>query len=290
MNIRLRPAPAVAKMAPLPMLTLLLLAALAAPAAEPGQPSPAAPPREGAAEPVHRPAEDPALGEVDAAWPRRDQPGVLADIQARLAAAEKRAPDEYGVLWRQARLYFWIADDPNLDKNEKSRVGKIAWDFGDRATRANPDRVEGWNYAAAGMGNYALGIGIFTALRQGIEGKFKERLSRAEQIDPGFENGAIQTAWGRFWYELPWPKYSAKRSRQALEDALRRNPDNVRARVYLADLWLKEDEADKAKAELAKAVANPPGRYDAPEERRWQDVARKMIAAKPESARRGDSP
>lgn len=290
MNIRLRRAPAVAKMAPLPMLTLLLLAALAAPAAEPGPASPAAMPPEGAAEAGHRPASDPALAEVDAEWPRRDKPGVLADIQEKLGAAEKRAPDGYGVLWRQARLYFWIADDPNLDKKEKSRIGKIAWDYGDRATRANPRRVEGWNYAAAGMGNYALGIGIFTALRQGIEGKFKERLSRAEQIEPDFENGAIQTAWGRFWYELPWPKYSAKRSRLALEDALRKNGDNVRAHVYLADLWLKEDEPEKAKAELDKAVANPPGRYDAPEERRWQDVARKMLAAKPESARRGDSP
>jgi hypothetical protein len=289
-NIWLRRAPWVAKMAPLPMLALLLLAALAAPAAEPVSGSPPAPPREGAAETGRRPAADPSLAEVDAEWPRRDQPGVMADIQAKLGAAEKRAPDDYGVLWRQARLHFWVADDPNLDKKEKSRVGKIAWDYGDRATRADPQGVEGWNYAAAGMGNYALGIGIFTALRQGIEGKFKERLSRAEQIDPNFENGAIQTAWGRFWYELPWPKYSAKRSRQALEDALRKNGDNVRAHVYLADLWLKEDEPAKAKAELDKAVANPPGRYDAPEERRWQDVARKMLATKPEATRKGDSP
>jgi hypothetical protein len=203
-------------------------------------------------------------------------------MRAKLEAAEGLAPGDYGVLWRQARLYFWLADDPGLDKKEKSRLGKIAWEIGDRATQADPERVEGWDYAAAGMGNYALGIGIFSALRQGIEGKFKERLSRAERIDPGFEHGAIQTAWGRFWYELPWPKYSARRSRQALEDALRRNPDNVRARVYLADLDFKEDEPEQGRAELEKAVANPPGRYDAPEERRWQDVARKMLAGKGE--------
>jgi tetratricopeptide (TPR) repeat protein len=220
------------------------------------------------------------LAEVDGAWPGRDEPGALDGIRAKLQRAEGLAPRDYGVLWRQARLYFWLADDPGLDKKEKSRLGTIAWTLGDRAAEANPDRVEGWNYAAAGMGNYALGIGVFTALRQGIEGKFKERLSHAERLDPGFEHGAIQTAWGRFWYELPWPKYSAKRSREALEDALRRNPDNVRARVYLADLYFKEDEPEKAHAELEKAVANPPGRYDAPEERRWQDVARKMLAGK----------
>jgi tetratricopeptide (TPR) repeat protein len=271
------------------MVTLLLVAALAAPAAEPGTAA-RADPVKGAAEARATAGPDPSLAAVDAAWPRRDQPGVMDDIRAKLLAAEKRAPDDYGVLWRQARLYFWLADDPNLPKPEKSRLGKIAWEYGDRATQADPRSVEGWNFAAAGMGNYALGIGIFTALRQGIEGKFKERLSRAEQIDPGFENGAIQTAWGRFWYELPWPKYSAKRSREALQDALRRNADNVRAHVYLADLSFKEDEPEKARAELEKAVANPPGRYDAPEERRWQDVARKMLAAKRESTSKGDSP
>jgi hypothetical protein len=128
------------------------------------------------------------------------------------------------------------------------------------------------------MGNYALGIGIFAALRQGIEGKFKERLSRAEQIDPDFQGGAIQTAWGRFWYELPWPKFSARRSRRALEDALRKNPDNVRARVYLAELEEKLDHPEQARIELERAATARPGRYDAPEERRWQEVARRMLA------------
>jgi len=259
------------------MLAFLLLAALAAP------PVPEAPPAAPDAlrqEGSELRAPRALLAEIDASYARRDEPGVMDAMLARLSEAERRWPADYEVLWRLARHHFWLADDPAVEKKEKSRIGKTAWDYGDRAAAANPERVEGWDYAAAGMGNYALGIGIFTALRQGIERKFKERLSRAERIDPGFENGAIQTAWGRFWYELPWPKYSAKRCRQALEDALGRNPENVRARVYLAELELKEDEPEKARAELEKAVANPPGRYDAPEERRWQDVARRMLAAK----------
>jgi tetratricopeptide (TPR) repeat protein len=269
------------------MVRLLLMAALAAPAFARGQAAPEGPgepgrdrPSEEHARPAGAASPAALLADVDAAWRRRDEPGALDELRRKLEAAEKAAPGDYEVLWRLARLHFWIADDPHLSKKEKSRTGRIAWEYGDRATQANPDRVEGWDYAAAGMGNYALGIGVFAALRQGIEGKFNDRLSRAEKIDPGFESGAIQTAWGRFWYELPWPKYSARRSRRALEDALRRNPDNVRARVYLADLYFKEDEPEKARAELEKAVANPPGRYDAPEERRWQDVARSMLAGK----------
>ncbi len=220
------------------------------------------------------------LASVDEEWARRDVPGAAEAMRARLAEAEKLAPNDYDVLWRQSRFYFWLADDPWIPKKEKSRLGKVSWGYGDRATAANPNRVEGWNYAAAGMGNYALGIGIFTALRQGIEGKFKERLTNATRIDPRFEGGAIYTAWGRFWYELPWPKYDAKKSRRALDEALRQNPDNVRAHVYLADLLKKEDRSAEARAELEKAVAGQPGRYDAPEERRWQAVARGMRGRK----------
>jgi tetratricopeptide (TPR) repeat protein len=220
----------------------------------------------------------PLLAEVDALHKRRDDPAALAAIRAKLAEAEKAAPGDYEVLWRLARLHFWLADDPALKSEEKSREGKIAWEYGDRATAANPARVEGWNFAAAGVGNYALGIGVLTALRQGIEGKFKERLSKAESLDPDFERGAIYTAWGRFWYELPWPKYSAERSRKSLEAALAKNPDNVRAHVYLADLFAKEGQVPRAQSELQRALAGAPGRYDAPEERRWQDVARRRMA------------
>jgi hypothetical protein len=68
------------------------------------------------------------------------------------------------------------------------------------------------------------------------------------------------------------------------------NPDNVRAHVYLADLDEKEDEPAKATAELQRAVANPPGRYDAPEERRWQAVARRKIAAPADAGKGPEAP
>lgn len=260
-----------------PALVAALLApslALAQPASRPEAPPPASgQARASGGEPVAA-----LLADVDAAWTHRNDPAALAAQHVKLAEAMKLAPHDYGVLWRVARYYFWLADDPSLKNDEKSKDGKIAWDYGDRAAAVNPQGVEGWHYGAAGVGNYALGIGVFTALRQGIEGKFKERLSKAESIDPNFENGGIQTAWGRFWYELPWPKYSAKRSQKSLEEALAKNPDNVRAHVYLSDLLAKQDHPDRAMAELQKALAHPPGRYDAPEEIRWQEVARRKVA------------
>ncbi len=114
------------------------------------------------------------IARSDAAYPRRDEPGVLDEVRRPLEEAERLAPGDYDVLWRLARLEFWLADDPTVKDEEKSRLGKRAWEYGDRAIAAGPDRVEGYQYAAAGMGNYGLGIGVLKALRLGIEGKVRE--------------------------------------------------------------------------------------------------------------------
>ncbi len=218
------------------------------------------------------------FAEVDRAYDHRDEPGELEKVKAGLEAAEKAGPADYELLWRLARLYSWLSDDPAISDDEKSKLGKIGWEHAEKAIALDPARVEGWHFAAVDMGQYSLGIGILKALSQGIEGKFKDRLSHAEKIDPGYSGGAIPTAWGRFWFKLPWPKYDAKKSKAAFDAALKLNPDNVRARVYLADLYEKEDEPAKARAELERAAAGEPGRYDAPEERRFQAVAREKLA------------
>jgi len=241
-------------------------AAVAALCAAVALPSPAAPPELA-----------PLLGAADAAYARRDEPGALEELRGALAEAERLAPDDFEVLWRLSRLQFWLADDPALSSKEKSRIGKLGWEYGDRAARAAPDRVEGWFFAAAGVGNYALGIGVFKALREGIEGEFKGRLRKAEALDPGFLDGGVDTAWGRFYFKAPWPKYDARKSERAYLAALERNPDNVRAHLYLAELYEKEGHDRRAREELEKALAQPPGRYDAPEERRAQAMARRRL-------------
>jgi tetratricopeptide (TPR) repeat protein len=259
----------------IPWLPHLLAGALALAsnqAATPVPPAPApAPGQEGA-------DAQSLLARVDEEWKRRDEPGVIDEIRSQLERAENVAPEDYGVLWRLAQLYFWLSDDPSLKDDEKSRLGKKSWDYGDRAAAANPSRVEGWYFAAVGMGNYSLGIGVLKALGQGVEGKFKERLAKAERIQPRYFSGGIFAAWGRFYFKLPWPKYDARKSEQMLQRALRVNPDNVRGRVFLAELHEKEGNPEEARKLLQEAIAHQPGSYDPPEERRSQGLARELLA------------
>jgi tetratricopeptide (TPR) repeat protein len=252
-----------------PLLGLALLVVPSAPAAQ-------AAARVGSADEVAKLA-----AETDALYAVRDEPGKLEELKAKLDGAEKLAPASYEVLWRLARYYFWAADDLKIPAEEKSRLGKIGWEYGDRATQADPSKVEGWFFAAAGVGNYSLGMGVVKALLQGLEGKFTERLEKAAQIDPSYNGGGPEVSWGRYYYELPWPKYDPEKSEFRLHKGLRVNPRNVRARVYLAELYLKENHPKEARTQLEKALKNPPGAYDAPEERRYQERARDLLAKMP---------
>jgi hypothetical protein len=199
-------------------------------------------------------------------------------VKSTLDRAEKLAPEDFEVLYRISRYYFWTADDPSITNEEKSRLGKLGWDYGDRAARLRPDRVEGWFYGASGVGQYSLGISVVTALFQGMESKFTDRLSKGQAIDPALNGYAADVSWGRYWYELPWPKYDAQKSEKAYRKALRGNPGNLRAKAYMAELFLKEDYVKEAQKLLDEVVAATPGKYDAPEERRSQAIARTIQA------------
>lgn len=246
--------------------------------AAPAPPAAAVPPVAAAAAPSPNPEVAALLAEVDALWPVRDGPGKMEEMKRKLDEAEKRAPKDYGVLWRMSRWYYWAADELTLPSEEKSRLGHVGWEYGDKATEVDPQGVEGWFYATAGVGNYSLAMGVVTALFKGMEGKFVDRLKRAEQLDANFDAGAIDTTWGRYYYELPWPKYDAEKCERWLRKALRKNQKNVRAKVYLAELFIKEDYLTHARKQLEEALAVVPGAYDAPEERRYQVRARELLA------------
>ena len=242
-------------------------------------PSPSAATAQAAPQPAPAPAELAALiAEIEANWVVRDQPGKMDIDLALLQKAEKIAPGDYEVLWRMARHWYWLADDPSITGEEKATRGKLTWDWSDRATQANPSRVEGWFYGSAGVGMYSIGISIIKALLDGMESKYTDRLKKAQAADPAYYGHGADVSWGRYYYELPWPKYDGEKSELSFRKALRGTPTNLRAKVYLAELYLKEDHPAEARKLLDAVLAAKIGAYDPPEERRAQGLARAALA------------
>ena len=247
-------------------------AARAAPPEPGGESKPAAPPVVAPPAPVAPAAgkSDPkVLAEVDELWKKRDDPDALAKMKVLVDRGVAQAPGDYEILWRATAWHFWVSDDPQRSRDEKIKAAKAGWDLGERAVAANPQGVEGQFFTTVSIGNYSIGIGILRALTQRIEGKFLTRLREAERLDPSYAKGSIWVTWGRYHATLPWPKYDAKKATAAFQHAIEVNPNNLRARVYWAELLLDEGQAAQAKRlldEVAKAPAT--GRYDPPEERR----------------------
>jgi hypothetical protein len=255
---------------------LLILAATATPARAQ---APGAPPSPAAPQAAPPSAELAALiAEIEANWVIRDQPGKMDLDLALLQKAERIAPGDYEVLWRMARHWYWLADDPSITGDEKAARGKLTWEWSDRATQANPSRVEGWFYGSAGVGMYSIGISIVKALFDGMESKYTDRLKKSQAADPSYYGHGADVSWGRYWYELPWPKYDGEKSELAFRKALRSSPTNLRAKVYLAELYIKEDHPAEARKLLDAVLAAKPGAYDPPEERRAQGLARAALA------------
>lgn len=218
------------------------------------------------------------LSRLDALHARRDEPAALTEARRLVDAALAQAPHDYGVLWRAARIVFTESDEPARSPDERSRLGKQAYDLAERAIAANPNDVAGAYWAALSIGSYAEGMGVLRALANGIEGKFKRPLERATVLDERYDHGNIPVVWAAYYLELPWPKRDRERASEKLRRALAINPASLRARLYQARIAADRDRPAEAKALLAEIAAAPVGRYDPPEERRVKQEATALAA------------
>jgi hypothetical protein len=216
------------------------------------------------------------LARLDSLHLRRDEAAALTEAHRLAADALAAAPSDYGVLWRVARARFTESDQPARSPDERSRLGKEAYDLATRAIAANPGDVAGHYWAALGIGSYAEGMGIMRALANGIEGKFKRPLERATTLDAGYDHGNIPVIWAAYYLELPWPKRDRTKAAEQLRRALAINPANLRARLYQARIATDEGRPAERQALLAAIAAAPVGQYDAPEERRVKQEAAAM--------------
>jgi hypothetical protein len=207
-----------------------------------------------------------SLVEMDALWATRDEAGAQDKLLQLTGDAVKAQPNSFEFLWRAARIRLW-AGDGELDNEKKKQLGKDTWELGDRAAREKPGAVEGYYFAAAGIGSYSQAVGILNALGQGLESKFNERLDKAINIDPRYAHAAPPAVKGRYYFELPWPKRNLRKSADWLKKALALDPGALRPLLWLAETQWRDGDVPAARATLAKLEAGSlPS--DLPEERR----------------------
>ncbi len=234
--------------------------------------APPAPPVVAEASPVEK---------LDTLWKTRDEEASLKDGDATIRAALKDKGEDYAVLWRAARLRWWVADGAKNEKLKK-QIAKEGWLFAERALKVNGSGAEAKYYLALNIGAYSQAVGILTALGEGLEGKFLENLDFAIKNIESFDRYGPRNAKGRYWWELPWPKRDLAKSKTDLEFVAGKHPEHLRAWLYLAETHLKDGKPKDAKAAMDKVLQGS-GAYDPPEARRIKDWA-KPVAEEIEKA------
>lgn len=232
---------------------------------------------------ARRAAADDAAGliaKIDALQPTRDS--SEKELDALVSQALAAAPGDYGVLWRAARHHCWVGEGP-VPKARREQEAKQCWDLGAKAAALKPDAVEGNYFAAAGAGQYSTEIGILKALSKGMEGTFNGYLDKAIAIDRTFFFAAPLLAKGRYHYSLPWPKRSYGKSVDRYKEALAIYPNQIRAKLWLAETLLADGNAKAAKGyvdQVEAQLAQGGDKADPPEVRRvqsWLEPVKKKV-------------
>ena len=196
--------------------------------------------------------------DFDKLWTTRDDPKVLKELYAQAEAVLKKDAADFEANWRISALMNWDANN-YPDGQLKAGLGKAAWTRGDRAIQAKPDDVRGQYNAAVGIGLYSEGVGILTALSQGLEGKFRSRNQAALRIDKAYQNGGPQVLWGRYFSKLPWPKRDLDESIKVLRAAVADHPTNLRAKWFLAESLFADGKRPEPKKLAEEVLAAPIG-------------------------------
>lgn len=227
------------------------------------------------------------------------------DIMDIMIQAANRWPDNYDLQWRAARAVYVYGDayhyqsmvdnyhaalTKNRIKNAGNVIGfsqdmnsaqsKILLELGnltrkyaDRASALNPQGVEGHFYRALGISLYAFGKSIVKALLEGLGPKYEKALDEALAINKGYDGGVLYSAYGRYWYTLPWPKRNLKKSLSDLLLAVKYSPVNAQMLDFLGDTYYALGDKEKAGAAWQEGMKSPVRSYQT-------DLIQKLVAAK----------
>lgn len=217
-----------------------------------------------------------AQEDPDQLYQDREQRASAERAAAIWAERLRAAPTEFESAWKLSRAYYWLGTNGRPEGERKAAL-EAGVEAGRRAAAIDAARPEGHFWAAANMGALAESFG----LRQGIRyrGQIKELLERVLKIDPGYLDGSAERALGRWYYKVPGLfGGDDRKSEQYLRKALAYNPNSVITRLFLAETLIELDRKAEARKELEAAIAAPRDDQWVPEDRRFKEDAKRLLA------------
>lgn len=201
-----------------------------------------------------------------------------ARAAAQLWSAALRQNDKnFEAAWKLSRADYWLGGHaPERERRKFLENGVAA---GKAAAAREPNRPEGYFWAAANMGELAES----SSLRAGIRYRrpIKDALETVLRLAPAFLAGSADRALGRWYAEVPRLfGGSPTLAEQHLRRSLSYDPTSTASHLFLAELMIDQGRTAEARMELQRVLEAPYDPEWAPEDEEFMQKARALLNRK----------
>jgi FimV-like protein len=179
--------------------------------------------------------------------------------------------NEYQLLWRAARIYYYLGDATKADKLAFFEKGM---DFGQRAVAEQPNAVEGHFWLGANYGGYGEEKGALKAL--GMVKKIRAEMETVLRLNEGYQDAGAYLALGEMDRQLPrLLGGNLSRAIQRLEQGLKIAPNNLEIKLALAQAYQESGRKEDARRQFQEVIQK---QVKTKADRDVQEKAKQMIA------------
>jgi Tfp pilus assembly protein PilF len=218
-------------------------------------------------------APDPT-SDIDRLFNYGADPGNEKQALEIVERALKDKPNDYDLLWRAARSYYYTAD--GVAARDRLQYYNRGIAVGSRAVEQKTDGDQGHFWLAANYGGYCRekGLPAFKTVK-----KVRDGMETVLRLNDRYEEGSAYVALGEIDRQLP-KLFGGddKRAVARLEEGLKIVPQNLEMKLALAEAYLDSNRKTEARRQLEELVRMPVSPARTNESRRAQERARNLLA------------
>jgi tetratricopeptide (TPR) repeat protein len=195
-----------------------------------------------------------------------------ADLYEKALAADPRNEE---AAWKAARVIYWIGRNTEGD-DAKVKVFERGIANAKKAVAINPKSLGGHYWLGVSYGLYGSAKGVSKSLA--LINPIKEEMAAVIAQDPKYDEGGPYRVLGRLYFKVPGIFGGSNSDAiENLTTAIKYGPTRWLNHLYLAEVYIDEDENDKAKELLVKVIQGPAPQGLEPEYAMWKANAEELM-------------
>lgn len=236
-----------------------------------------------------KPSYEQLLEAGDQAFLKRDDPEQAERAVRKYKKATQLRPHQLEAYLRLAMAYNWLGRVYENDRDKQVEAYQKGVDTAKKALEVAPDKPGPHYWLGVNLGELGQAEGVFdisglkilTHASKGLDmaKTIQDQMETVIQMDTDYDSGGAHLVLGRVYQKLPGiAGGSTDKAEKHLKKAIEFGPKRYKAYTFLAELYMKQGQYDKAEKLLNQAIEGPCAEYEGPNCQVWKREARKVMA------------